>query len=70
MVIKCCKDCDNRYPGCHGSCPEYLAQRAEYDKLREEYKKKRDIDDGIYYQRTLNVYKAIKKRQKGKKGDQ
>ena len=36
-MIWCCKDCvaPKRRPGCHGSCPEYLVEKAEYDKERE-----------------------------------
>ena len=26
-----CKDCINRYPGCHGKCAEYLAEKAIHD---------------------------------------
>ena len=35
MTIKCCNGCvpPKRHPGCHGKCPEYLAEKAEYDRL-------------------------------------
>ena len=28
-----CKECINRYPGCHGKCAEYLAEKAIHDEL-------------------------------------
>jgi hypothetical protein len=43
MSIISCKDCKppKRYPGCHDHCPEYLAQKAEHDRLMaEDYKKR------------------------------
>lgn len=35
-IIKCCRYCvaPKRHPGCHGTCPEYIEQRAEYDKIK------------------------------------
>lgn len=46
--ITCCKDCPDRYPGCHGKCEKYISQRAEYDKLKEERRKKAEISQGLY----------------------
>ena len=31
-----CKDCPNRYPGCHGKCEKYLAEKAFYRKRKED----------------------------------
>lgn len=44
-MIWCCKDCvaPKRRPGCHGSCPEYLVQKAEHDKERLEQARLNDI---------------------------
>ena len=35
-MIKCCKDCvpPARYPGCHGVCEKYKAEKAEYEKQK------------------------------------
>ena len=37
-MITCCKDCvaPKRRPGCHGSCPEYIVEKAEHDRERLE----------------------------------
>ena len=37
MAIKCCKDCvpPTRHPGCHGTCEQYLKEKAEYEKQKE-----------------------------------
>lgn len=44
-MISCCKDCvaPKRRPGCHGSCPEYLVEKAEHDKERLEKARINDI---------------------------
>jgi hypothetical protein len=62
MPIECCKDCKapKRYPGCHGSCPEYIAERAEYDRLKAIHDRERDINVSITQQRGERVYKALK----------
>lgn len=26
-VIKCCKDCEKRYVGCHAKCGQYIAEK-------------------------------------------
>lgn len=35
MGIECCKDCRKRHEGCHGSCPEYIAQAKAASEERE-----------------------------------
>lgn len=56
-MITCCKDCvaPKRRPGCHGTCPEYLVEKAEHDKQRfERYEKESS------YRRKRNQAIAIK----------
>jgi hypothetical protein len=64
MAIKCCKDCvaPKRHLGCHGSCAEYIAEKAEYDRLKEIYEKDRKISNDIYASRSKKVNQAIKYR--------
>ncbi len=66
MAIKCCNGCvpPKRHPGCHGQCPEYLAEKAEYDRLKALYDEKRDIGNAIYFNRSVKVCKAIKRRRR------
>lgn len=35
-----CKNCGDRFIGCHGKCEKYKAWRAEYDEIN----KKRNLD--------------------------
>ena len=54
-----CKGCGNRYPGCHGNCETYKAERAEYDKLKEKHDFEKKINGGLYQQRDKAVHKII-----------
>jgi len=36
MMKNPCKDCPNRYPGCHSKCEQYKAWKQEWDKLKEK----------------------------------
>ena len=38
FVIKCCKGCVSRSPGCHSTCPEYIVQKAEHEAMMVEYR--------------------------------
>ena len=66
MAIQCCKDCvaPKRYPGCHGKCQEYIEEKAQYDHLKGEYKKKADITHAIQRDRGVKVYKALRDRKR------
>ena len=50
VVIKCCKGCvaPKRHLACWGDCPEYLAEKAEHDLMKEAEYRKRKIDNDIY----------------------
>ena len=63
-IIKCCHFCvaPKRYPGCHGTCPEYLKERAEYDKRKDARDKKDAILKGIYEERTGKVIRANRRK--------
>ena len=41
--IKSCKDCTERYIGCHSYCEKYKAERAKYDECRMREKEQKDI---------------------------
>lgn len=62
-VIKCCKECvaPKRHPGCHGTCEEYLAERAEYEKQKEIYEQSRRVRNELYNQRAIRVSKALRR---------
>ena len=40
MIIKCCKDCNDREIGCHGKCERYIKEKEENDKYREAERKR------------------------------
>ena len=65
MRITCCNNCvaPKRYPGCHGTCPEYLEQRAELDKEKEAERKWKEVRGGLISQRD-NAYHRIMKNYK------
>lgn len=35
MRIKCCQYCEDRYPGCHSKCEEYIEEKQRLDKFNE-----------------------------------
>lgn len=42
-----CKDCKDRFPGCHGTCETYKQEKAEFDRKKEELRKRKDIEAGL-----------------------
>ena len=66
-IIKCCQYCvaPKRHPGCHGSCPEYLKEKAEYDNRKEQYNQQKAVANAIYDQRSIHVRKALKHKRGG-----
>lgn len=49
ISIKCCKNCvaPKRHLGCHGNCPEYLAEKAAHDESRKKVIQKREIETAV-----------------------
>jgi len=43
-----CKDCSERYFGCHGKCQKYQEFRAKRNKELEENIKTRQLQDILY----------------------
>lgn len=60
MAIKCCEHCvpPKRHTACWGDCPEYQAERAEYERLKAQDDQRRTVKNSIYLQRTDKVVKA------------
>ena len=60
MGIYSCKGCvaPKRYPGCHGHCPQYLAEKAKHDADREEENKRKRIEYGLISQLRGGVRRA------------
>lgn len=51
MRITCCKDCMDRYPGCHGKCEDYLEQK---ERLNNENELRRREKEAVRF-RTERV---------------
>ena len=44
----CCKDCEDRKIGCHGSCDRYKEYRKFYDNVRDIKRKKKIVDNYVF----------------------
>ena len=51
--ISCCKDCEDRFVGCHSKCDKYKKQIEEWEKAKKEYRKKKTL---IICQSDFNNY--------------
>ena len=34
----CCKECEERYPGCHGKCEKYKVAKEEWEAFKKSKK--------------------------------
>lgn len=61
--MDCCRYCvpPKRHTACWGHCPDYIKERAEYDKLKSAEDKKNAVRNGIYLQRVYGALRAKKK---------
>ena len=50
-----------------GHCPEYIAERAEYDRRKAIEDQKNAIRNGIYLQKVDGIIRAAKKHGRNKK---
>lgn len=42
-----CKDCNERSPGCHGSCEEYMAFRKQQAEINKKRLAANEINEGL-----------------------
>ena len=61
--FECCIECvaPKRHPACHGSCPEYIEKRAEYNRLKDKADRETRVKQSIYKQKSDGVNRALKK---------
>lgn len=66
MAIKCCYGCvaPKRYPGCHGTCPEYLAEKAKHDEEKAADYQRRQVQGALNEQRYRAITKVTKHKRK------
>lgn len=63
-IIKCCRGCvaPKRHPGCHDHCPEYLAEKGDWEARKAEMDAKKRTEQELNSQRATGVYIARKRR--------
>ena len=68
MAIRCCNGCvaPKRHSGCHGSCPEYLKEKAEHDAQAEESYKQRQLALNLNQQKYSAIIRASRNKRKHK----
>lgn len=64
MKINTCKDCPDRYPGCHGKCARYGAAKAEHARKQAEDLKARENTEAICQVQFHSYNKTHKRKQK------
>lgn len=67
FVIKCCKGCDSRFPGCHGTCPDYKREKAENEARMDEYRKQHTIQSRLTSHAIGTFENAAKRMNCGKR---
>ena len=58
-VFSTCKDCKDRYSGCHSKCPDYINAKAEYDRQKAEIEEKRRADNIFSSYRAARMTKIL-----------
>ena len=48
MKVKQCKDCEKRFLGCHGSCPEYIEFKQKREHMQQVRRQEKSIDDFVF----------------------
>lgn len=47
-VGKYCRECPDKFPGCHGSCSKYLELKEEFNKNKAEMLKNKKAEAEFY----------------------
>lgn len=50
-----CKDCPDRYPGCHGKCEKYQKEKSEYERIKTKFSNEYGAD--YYTKQTIGKRK-------------
>lgn len=48
MLRPNCKECTERYLGCHGKCESFLKYREEWEKIKEQRKKDVELENSFF----------------------
>lgn len=41
--ITCCKDCKDRYVGCHDKCARYLKEKQEFEETKKKIREQKRL---------------------------
>ena len=53
-----CKDCKDRYLGCHSKCEKYIDSKKKLDKLREKERMEKRINYDYWSTTTIGKRKG------------
>lgn len=56
MAITCCYKCPDRHSTCHATCPKYLKEKNEHDKLMEKIRQQKLLEASTFH--LINVEHA------------
>ncbi len=59
-----CKDCLDRYIGCHSECRRYKNKQEEIERIRRTRRKHYDIENYVVTQKSKNIEVARKRKVK------
>ena len=55
--IQSCRECTDRYLGCHSKCEKYIREKAENDAINEEIRKKKKVEQAF-----IEYHESVTKR--------
>lgn len=61
-TIRCCRYCvpPKRHTACWDHCPEYLKEKAEYEAIKAEHRKKEKIEIELNAQKYASIHRSRK----------
>ena len=63
--FQACQKCDKRFPGCHGVCELYAADKAAYKEIKASMKQEKEVDAVIRAASTrINHHYGDKRKEK------
>lgn len=57
-MIKCCKDCCERQPGCHDRCGKYQSEKAAAQALKAAMRREKKIQDALTAAEVRTIRRA------------
>ena len=61
-TVYSCKDCGDRYPGCHDHCEKYKAEKAAHDERKAKEYQKAKVRNDINNQKGVVIARTTRKR--------